>query len=115
VAEERPVADARPRIKLDRKEVRKGEAVEVKTLVAHVMESGQRHDAEGKLIPRMIINRFTCELDGTFVFGCDLESAISANPYIAFKFKPQQSGTLKFTWIDDEGTLIEATETVKVT
>jgi sulfur-oxidizing protein SoxZ len=109
------MADAKPRIKLDRKEVRKGEAVEVKTLVGHVMESGQRHGPDGKLIPRMIINRFTCELDGMFVFGCDLESAISANPYFAFKFRPQRSGTLTFTWIDDEGTRIAATETVTVT
>jgi sulfur-oxidizing protein SoxZ len=109
------MAETKPRIKLDRQAVRKGEIVEVKTLVAHVMESGQRHDADGKLIPRMIINRFTCELNGEFVFGCDLESAISANPYFQFKFKPEQSGTLTFTWIDDEGTRIEATETIKVT
>lgn len=108
------MAEAKPRIKLDPPKVRKGEAVEVKTLVAHVMESGQRHDADGKLIPRMIINRFTCALNGTFVFGCDLESAISANPYFAFKFKPEQSGTLTFTWIDDEGKRVEATETVTV-
>ena len=109
------MAETKPRIRLDRKEVRKGEAVEVKTLVSHVMETGLRHAADGRLIPRMIINRFTCELNGTFVFGCDLESAISANPYFAFKFRPQRSGTLTFTWIDDEGTRIEATETVKVT
>jgi sulfur-oxidizing protein SoxZ len=109
------MAETKPRIKLDRQVVRKGETVEVKTLVAHVMESGQRRDADGKLIPRMIINRFTCELNGEFVFGCDLESAISANPYFQFKFKPEQSGILTFTWIDDEGTRIEATETIKVT
>jgi sulfur-oxidizing protein SoxZ len=108
------MADAKPRIKLTPQKVRKGEAVEVKTLVAHVMESGQRRGADGKLVPRMIINRFTCELNGTLVFGCDLESAISANPYFQFKFKPEQSGTLTFTWVDDQGTRIAATETVTV-
>jgi sulfur-oxidizing protein SoxZ len=109
------MADVKPRIRLDRKEVRKGETVGVKTLVSHIMETGLRKDASGKLIPRMIINTFTCELNGKFVFGCDLESAVSANPYFEFRFRPEESGTLKFTWVDDEGTRIEATEMITVT
>jgi sulfur-oxidizing protein SoxZ len=109
------MADVKPRIRLDKKEVRKGETVEVKTLVSHIMETGLRKDASGKLIPRMIINTFTCELNGKFVFGCDPETAVSANPYFEFKFRPEESGTLKFTWVDDEGTRIEATETITVT
>ncbi len=109
------MAQVKPRIRLDKKQVRKGETVDVKTLVSHVMETGLRKDANGKPIPRMIINTFTCELNGRFVFGCDLESAVSANPYFEFKLKPTESGTLKFTWVDDEGTRIEATETITVT
>ena len=109
------MADAKPRIRLDRKEVRKGETIGVKTLVSHIMETGLRKDADGKVIPRMIIHTFTCELNGKFVFGCDLESAVSANPYFEFKFRPEESGTLKFTWVDDEGTRIEATEMITVT
>jgi sulfur-oxidizing protein SoxZ len=112
---ETAMAEAKPRIRLDKKEVRKGETVDVKTLVSHIMETGFRKDAGGKPIARMIINIFTCELNGKFVFGCDLESAVSANPYFEFKFKPTESGTLKFTWIDDEGTRIEASETITVT
>jgi sulfur-oxidizing protein SoxZ len=108
------MADAKPRIRLDRKEVRKGETVGVKTLVSHIMETGLRKDADGKIIPRMIIHTFTCELNGKFVFGCDLEQAVSANPYFEFRFRPEESGTLKFTWIDDEGTRTEATETITV-
>ena len=109
------MADVKPRIRLDKKEVKKGETVGVKTLISHVMETGLRKDAGGKLIPRMIINTFTCELNGKFVFGCDLESAVSANPYFEFKFRPSESGTLKFTWIDDEGARVEANETITVT
>jgi sulfur-oxidizing protein SoxZ len=109
------MAEFKPRIRLDKKEVRKGETIDVKTLVSHIMETGFRHDADGKLIPRMIINTFTCELNGKFMFGCDLESAVSANPYFEFKLKPEESGTLKFTWIDDQGVRVEATETIKVT
>src|SRR4051812_48879492 len=108
------MADVKPRIKLDKKEIKKGETVEVKTLVSHIMESGQRKDKDGKPIPRKIINKFTCELNGQVVFACDLEPAISANPYFQFKLKPEESGTLKFTWIDDDGTKIESTEAIKV-
>jgi sulfur-oxidizing protein SoxZ len=108
------MADAKPRIRLDRRQVRKGETVSVKTLVSHIMETGLRKDASGKVIPRMIINTFTCELNGRFVFGCDLEQAVSANPYFEFRFRPEESGALKFTWIDDEGTRTEATETITV-
>jgi sulfur-oxidizing protein SoxZ len=109
------MTNIKARIRLDRKDVRKGETIAVKTLVSHIMETGFRKDASGKPIPRMIINTFTCELNGAFVFGCDLESAVSANPYLEFFFRPAESGTLRFTWIDDEGTRIEATETITVT
>ena len=109
------MAEAKPRIRVDKKLVRKGEVVDVKTLISHIMETGLRKDASGKLIPRMIINTFTCEFNGEFVFGCTPESAVSANPYFEFKFKPTESGVLKFTWIDDEGVRTEATETITVT
>jgi sulfur-oxidizing protein SoxZ len=109
------MVEVRPRIRLDKKDVKQGEIIEVKTLVSHIMETGLRHDLEGKLIPRMIVNKFTCELNGQPVFECDPESAVSANPYFQFKFRPQESGTLKFTWVDDEGVRVEASETIKVT
>jgi len=112
---ESAMAEVKPRIRLDKKNVKRGDTIDVKTLVSHIMETGLRKDSSGKLIPRMIINTFTCELNGKFVFGCDLESAVSANPYFEFKFKPTESGTLKFTWVDDEGARIEATETITVT
>jgi sulfur-oxidizing protein SoxZ len=78
------------------------------------METGLRKDPSGKPIPRLIINTFTCELNGKLVFGCDLESAVSANPYFEFRLKPEESGTLTFTWIDDSDARVEATETIKV-
>jgi sulfur-oxidizing protein SoxZ len=108
------MADVKPRIKLDTKEVKKGGVIEVKTLVSHLMESGQRKDKDGKVIPRKIINKFTAELDGELVFSADLEPAVSANPYFQFKIKPEKSGTLKFTWTDDDGSKIEASEAIKV-
>jgi sulfur-oxidizing protein SoxZ len=95
-----------PRIKLDKKEAKKGDIVEVKALVAHTMESGQRKNAEGKVIPRKILNKFTCTVAGKEVFSADFEPAIAANPYIQFKFRAQESGPVVLTWVDDDGSKI---------
>jgi len=103
----------RPRIRLP-ETIRIGDIIEVKTLVSHVMESGQRKDKDGKVIPRKIINKFTCTLNGKPVFSCDLEPAVSANPYIQFKFKAVESGDLKLEWLDDDGSKIEAVEKITV-
>jgi sulfur-oxidizing protein SoxZ len=103
----------KPRIKVP-KEAKKGEVVEIKTLLAHPMESGLRKDDAGALVPRKIINRFTCEFNGALAFACDLEPAIAANPYFQFTIRVEQSGTFRFTWIDDDGTAITADESITV-
>ena len=72
-----------PRIRLP-KVAKKGEVIQIRTLVSHVMESGQRRDAGGNTIPRKIINRFTCTFNGRPVFACDIEPGIAANPYLEF-------------------------------
>src|SRR3546814_6188601 len=48
---------------------RAGEVITIKTLINHSMESGQRKDKEGKVIPRQIINKFTCAFNGMPVFA----------------------------------------------
>jgi sulfur-oxidizing protein SoxZ len=105
---------AKPRIKLDRKVAKKGDIVEVKALVQHTMESGQRKDSSGKPIPRKILNKFTCTVNGKQVFAADFEPAVSANPYIQFKFRAEESGPVVLTWVDDDGTKIVGQETIKV-
>ena len=104
----------KPRIKLDKKEAKKGDLIEVKALVSHIMESGQRKDNEGKTIPRKILNKFTCTVNGKEVFSADFEPAISANPYIQFKFKAQESGPVILTWTDDDGSKIVGEESITV-
>jgi thiosulfate oxidation carrier complex protein SoxZ len=59
-------------------------SVTIKTLISHKMESGQRKDGDGNLIPRSIINRFTCDFNGENVIDVTLEPAISTNPYFQF-------------------------------
>jgi sulfur-oxidizing protein SoxZ len=104
----------KPRIKLDKKEAKKGDIIEVKALVSHIMETGNRKDKDGKVIPRQILNKFTCTVNGKEVFAADFEPAVSANPYIQFKFKAQESGPVVLTWTDDDGSKIVGEESITV-
>jgi sulfur-oxidizing protein SoxZ len=82
---------------------KKGEMIEIKTLISHEMESGQRKDAAGKTIPRKIINKMSVAFNGKPVFEADWHPAISANPYQSFFYKANESGEFTFTWKDDDG------------
>jgi sulfur-oxidizing protein SoxZ len=104
----------KPRIKLDKKDVKKGDIVEVKALVSHIMETGQRKDASGNIIPRKILNKFVCTVAGKLVVAADFEPAISANPYIQIKFRAETTGPVVLTWTDDDGSTIVGEESVTV-
>ena len=81
----------------------RGEVVEIRTLIAHPMETGYRAGADGRTLPRDIIRRFACRYNNELVFSADLYPAISANPYLAFQVVADASGTLTFTWEGDNG------------
>ena len=83
--------------------VEAGELITIRALISHVMENGLRRDSSGEIIPRRIINRFTCDFNGETVFACDLDSAIAANPYFEFTAKVPESGTFQFEYKDHEG------------
>lgn len=104
---------AKPRVKLP-KRAKKGEVIAIKTLVSHKMESGQAKDKKGNIIPRMIINKFTCSFNGKPVFSCDLEPSISANPYFQFSAKVEESGDFDFVWVDDDGNKFEDKKSITV-
>jgi sulfur-oxidizing protein SoxZ len=93
-----------------REKARRGEIIQIKTLISHIMENGQRRDKDGNIIPRKIINTFICEFNGRQVFGCDLDTAVAANPYLQFAGRIEESGTFRFTWRDDDGSTITADE-----
>jgi sulfur-oxidizing protein SoxZ len=95
------------------KQVKRGEPFDVKLLISHPMESGQRRDAMGQAIPRDIINSFVCAFNGEEVLRAELFPAIAANPFLSFAVSVQESGTLTMTFTDDHGTV--QTETASVT
>ncbi len=92
------------------------EAFEVKTLVAHPMETGHRVDSEGRRIPRNALTRLECRLNGSLAFAADLHPAIAANPYVAFWLKTDAStpvgSKLSITWLGEGGFV--HTETVNL-
>jgi sulfur-oxidizing protein SoxZ len=93
-----------------------GETIEIQTIIAHPMESGQRVDERtGELIARNIIEEFTARFNGKEVFRAKLYPAISANPYIAFPVRVEESGEFAFTWRDGNGKTWEVTRSITVT
>ena len=85
------------------KKARRGEIIEIKTLMSHIMETGYRHTATGAVVPRDIITSFVCRYNGVEIFRADLFPAIAANPFITFFTVATESGTFEFSWIGDRG------------
>ncbi len=94
---------------------KRGEVIEVRATIAHVMETGYRPGADGRVAPRNILRRFTCRYGGEVVFAADLYPAIAANPYLAFSVLAVDSGTLEFEWRGDEGFAQTEQRTLQVT
>ena len=91
---------------------KRGEVIEIKTLISHIMETGFRHTHTGELVPRDIITTFACAYNGEEVFRAQFFPAIAANPFLTFHTVATQSGTLTFTWSGDNG--FKATETAAI-
>ena len=85
------------------KKARRGDVIEIKTLMSHIMETGYRRTVAGDVVPRDIITSFTCRFNGEEIFRADLFPAIAANPYLAFFTVATESGKFDFEWIGDRG------------
>ena len=81
----------------------RGEVIEIRATIGHPMETGFRPGTDGKILPRDIIQRFTCHYNDELVFSAELFAAVAANPYIAFHTVATISGTLRLTWEGDKG------------
>jgi sulfur-oxidizing protein SoxZ len=82
---------------------KRGDVIEIKTLMSHIMETGYRHTAAGEVIPRDIITSFACRYNGNEIFRADLFPAIAANPFITFFTTATESGKFEFEWLGDNG------------
>jgi sulfur-oxidizing protein SoxZ len=81
-----------------------GDVADVRVLMAHPMETGQRKDAAGNVVPLHFIQTITAQLNGKPVFQAEVSQAISRNPVFGFKVKGAKAGDrLAITWIDNKG------------
>jgi sulfur-oxidizing protein SoxZ len=80
---------------------KRGEIIEIKTLISHPMESGYRVGTNGNIIPRDIIRQFVCIYNREEIFRAELSPAIAANPFISFFTIATESGTIAFEWRGD--------------
>lgn len=103
----------KPKVKLP-DSAKKGELVEVKTIAPHDMETGNRKNKEGNVIPRLILNKFTCSVGGAEIISANMNPAVSADPYIRFFIKAEKSGTYTFAWTDDKGEVTTVTQDMTV-
>ena len=108
------MAKVKPRVKVPKK-ADAGEVITIKSLISHPMETGQRKDKKtGEIIPRKIINTFTASFNGEEVIKINVEPAVSANPYFQFDMKVPESGTVRFEWTDDDGTVYDLEKKIAV-
>jgi len=84
--------------------VAKDGAVNVKILMAHEMETGQRKDGAGKPIPAHFIQQVSATWQGKVVLSANWGTAIAKNPFLEFSFKGGQKGEkIQVTWTDNKG------------
>ena len=81
-----------------------GDSTEVKVLMSHEMETGQRKDAQGQTIPAWFIQTVTVTYDGKTVLSAQWGPAVAKNPFLSFKFKGGAKGEkVQITWVDNRG------------
>jgi sulfur-oxidizing protein SoxZ len=93
---------------------KRGDIIEIKTLMSHIMETGYRRTATGDVVPRDIITSFSCRYNGVEIFRADLFPAIAANPFISFFTVATESGKFNFEWIGDQGFAETASASIAV-
>lgn len=87
-----------------------GEIIEIRTLISHPMDNGYNYDRNGQIIPRKIINTFYATYNGVEIFRANMHPAQAANPFLQFHTIATESGTIEFTWIDDDGSIYSGSQ-----
>lgn len=80
-----------------------GGVVDVKILMKHDMESGQRKDAAGKTIPQWFISTVNVKAQGKDVFKGEFGPAVSKDPFLNFKYKGAKGDKVVVNWVDNRG------------
>ncbi len=82
----------------------KGDSVLIKALMKHPMETGQRKDKSGNIIPAYHITEVTVKAGDKVLMTANYGPAVSKNPYTAVSVSgPKQGDTLTISWVDNKG------------
>ena len=81
-----------------------GDVTDIRILLQHPMETGQRKDESGKLVPMHFIQTFTVTANGKPLIEGQLNTSVSKNPLFAFKARGLKTGDkLLVNWVDSQG------------
>jgi sulfur-oxidizing protein SoxZ len=77
---------------------------DVRVLMNHPMETGQRKDADGKLVPMHFIQNLTVKVNGKVAVDAQISQAVSRNPVFSFRLKGGAKGDkIEVAWVDNKG------------
>ena len=81
-----------------------GDKATVRVLMSHEMETGQRKDAAGKVVPAWFIQQVSAQLNGKEIMTAQWGPAVSKNPFLQFNAKGAKAGDkITVTWVDNKG------------
>ena len=81
-----------------------GDKTTVRVLMSHEMETGQRKDAAGKIVPAWFIQEVSASLNGKVVLTAEWGPAVSKNPFLQFVVKGAKAGDkISVNWKDNRG------------
>ncbi len=101
-----------PRLRAPRS-ARPGEAVEIRTLIDHPMETGLRQEG-GRVAPRDLLNRMVVRVNGEVALQAELRNGTSANPYHVFFLRLDRTSEVEVTWTDERGRSARASARITV-
>ncbi len=82
----------------------KGDSGDIRVLMNHPMETGQRKDASGKVVPLHFIQNIEVKVNGKVVIEGQISQAVSRNPVFSFRVRGVKSGDkVEVSWLDNKG------------
>jgi|SRR5690349_14591244 sulfur-oxidizing protein SoxZ len=82
----------------------KGDVADIRVLMSHAMETGQRKDSAGQLIAAHFIQTITVAINGKTVVSSQTGTSVSRNPVFGFKVKGAKAGDkVTVNWVDNKG------------
>ena len=82
----------------------KGDVADVRVLMNHPMETGQRKDGAGNIVPQHFIQELAVRVNGKTVIEGQISQAVSRNPVFSFRLKGAKAGDkVEVSWLDNKG------------